>query len=362
MTIRQLYSGRRALIIGVTGQDGGLLASQLLDKGYEVHALVRRTPAHPESRLKAGAGEVDPRVVLHRGDLADLASLVRTVNRAEPGEIYNFGGCGGSAESFDEPEHALETDGLGVLRLLEAIRICGRVATTRYLQVSGPAPFGRPDDAPQSETTAFKPDSPHAVAKACGHWLTRIYRQTYGLHACTVIMFGHESPTGPANGVLRGITLGLAKVVSGEAVAFDVGELLDYRYDVGCAAEYVEAAWLLMQQARAADCVLATGELHSGRELIVRAAEEMGMRLRWEEAGDAVLGVLTEAFGAAAGMEVGRVVVRARAAELPASVQPLQGDGTRAFELLGWQPGKGIDELVRELVAADLARQLALRR
>lgn len=323
------HAGRRSLILGISGQDGHYLAEQLLAKGYEVHGVVRRAAHGRQTGYGAEAAVLDSRVTLHRGDLDDLASLLRIVREVAPHEIYNFGTHGCDADSFEEPEHALLTDGLGSLHLLEAIRLSGRQGDIRYFQATSAAVFGGAVEVPLTEAAAFQPDSPYGVAKACGHWLTQIYRRRHGLFACSGIMFGHESPLRSRDGVLRRITYGLASAVCGLSDRVEL-PCLDARYDLGCATDYVRAAWLMLQQAQPDDYVVATGTLRSARELTEIVAEEMGLRLSWRREGEWEYGLVAGAVGAASGLFVGRALIRSSTTDVAACGSGLVGDSSAA--------------------------------
>jgi GDPmannose 4,6-dehydratase len=352
-------AGRRALIAGISGQDGYYLAQNLLSKGYEVHGVIRRMSHRKYPGQGAGSAPSDPRVTLHRGDLDDLASMVRVIRLVEPDEIYNFGAHGAEAESFDEPEHTLQTDGLGVVHFLEGIRLVGR-RETRYFQATSAAVFGKCADLPQTESASFQPQSPYAVAKACSHWMTQIYRRQHGLYACSGILFGHESPLRSRDGTLRNITYGLSRVVSGAEDVLRL-ESLDMRYDIGCARDYVEGAWRMLQQDSPGDYILATGEMRSVRELVGIVAEEMGLSLAWRVQDEAELGVVTNAVGAAAGLALGRVVVQAARPAARVDDAGLQGDAAKAHDRLDWSPSRTIFDLAREMAAADLHSALGER-
>ncbi|MDV7391030.1 GDP-mannose 4,6-dehydratase, partial [Arthrospira platensis SPKY1] len=277
---------------------------------------------------------------------------MRVIQRVDPDEIYNFGGHGAEAESFDEPEHTLRTDALGALHFLESLRLSAR-RDVRYLQATSAAVFGTRPGLPVTEATRFEPTSPYAVAKACGHWMTRIYRDTHGLFACSAIFFDHESPLRGRDGPLRRISRGLATVLCGGAEVLAL-PALDTRHDIGCARDFVHGAWLMLQQATPADYVLATGEMRSLRELVSITAEEMGLGLEWRLHDGLELGVVKHALGAAAGLEPGRVVVRAPQCDTRREAPGLQGDARQAFDALGWAPTRSILDLAREMAAADL--------
>jgi GDPmannose 4,6-dehydratase len=338
---------KRALITGITGQDGAYLAEFLLEKGYEVHGIKRRASLFNTDRidhLYQDPHERNVQLRLHYGDLTDASNLIRIVQQVQPDEIYNLAAQSHVAVSFESPEYTANADGLGPLRLLEAIRILGLERKTRFYQASTSEMFGQVQETPQRETTPFYPRSPYAAAKVYGHWITVNYREAYGLYACSGILFNHESPIRGETFVTRKITRGLARIHAGLEERLYLGNLDSLR-DWGHARDYVRAQWLMLQQEQPDDFVIATGEQHSVREFVQRVGECLGMRIDWrgkgaEEAGiDAV---------------TGRTVVKVDPRYYrPTEVETLLGDPSKARAKLGWQPQITFDELVKEMVAAD---------
>jgi GDPmannose 4,6-dehydratase len=339
--------GRRALITGITGQDGAYLAAFLLAKGYEVHGLKRRASSLNTQRIDELY--VDPhlpgaRFFLHYGDLTDATNLIRVVQEVQPDEIYNLAAQSHVLVSFETPEYTANADALGTLRLLEAIRILKLQDRTRFYQASTSELFG---DAPppQSEASPFRPRSPYAAAKLYAHWTTRIYREAYGLHASNGILFNHESPLRGETFVSRKITRAVAAIALGRAERLWVGNL-EARRDWGHARDYVEGMWLMLQQDRPDDYVLATGEAHSVRELVERAFLEIGRPILWQGQGAEERGLDARS---------GRVVVEVDPRYFrPLEVPHLVGDASKARQRLGWRHRIGFAELVAEMVAADL--------
>jgi len=337
-------SQRRALITGVTGQDGSYLAELLLDKGYEVHGVVRRASTFNRGRVEhlRAAEDEGGAFRLHYGDLSDASSLQRVLRAVEPDEVYNLGAQSHVRVSFDLPEYTVDATGLGTLRLLEAIRNLGM--RPRFYQASSSEQYGKVVEAPQSERTPFHPRSPYACAKVFAHHATVNYRESYGLPASCGILFNHESPRRGENFVTRKITLGLARTKVGLQRTLALGNL-DARRDWGFAGDYVEAMWLMLQQREPRDYVLATGESHTVREFVEHAAHACGMKLEWRGAG-----------ADETGWWEGRRVVALDPRYLrPAEVDTLLGDATHAREELGWRPRVRFRELVDEMVREDLA-------
>jgi len=339
---------KKALITGVTGQDGAYLAELLLDKGYEVHGIKRRSSLFNTDRidhLYQDPHDSDRRFILHHGDLTDSTSLIRIVQTVQPDEIYNLGAQSHVAVSFEEPEYTANSDALGALRLLEAIRILGLEKTTRLYQASTSELYGLVQEIPQRETTPFYPRSPYAVAKLYAYWICVNYREAYGMYACNGVLFNHESPIRGETFVTRKITRALARIKLGLQKCLYLGNLNSLR-DWGHAKDYVEMQWLMLQQEQPDDYVIATGEQHSVREFVDTAARELGIDIRWEGAGVEEKGYDRD----------GRCIVAVdpryfRAAE----VETLLGDPTKAKEKLGWVPRIKFPELVKEMVLADLA-------
>ena len=349
---------KRALITGVTGQDGAYLAELLLGKGYEVHGIKRRASLFNTERvdhLYQDPHEQDRRFVLHYGDLTDSTNLIRIVQDVQPDEIYNLGAQSHVAVSFESPEYTANSDAIGTLRLLEAIRILKLEAKTRFYQASTSEMFGKVQEVPQRETTPFWPRSPYGVAKLYAYWITVNYREAYGLYACNGILFNHESPIRGETFVTRKITRALARIHLGLEHCLYLGNL-DARRDWGHARDYVEAQWLMLQQAEPEDFVIATGEQYSVREFVARSAAELGIGIEWRGTGRDEHGIVASA-PADSGARPGSVIVALDDRYLrPAEVDTLLGDPSKAREKLGWVPKIGFDQLVREMMAADLSR------
>ena len=339
---------KRALITGITGQDGAYLADLLLGKGYEVHGVKRRSSSFNTDRidhLYQDPHERNVRLRLHYGDLTDATNLIRIMQEVKPDEIYNLAAQSHVAVSFETPEYTANTDALGTLRLLEAIRILGLEQRTRFYQASTSEMFGKAQEVPQRETTPFYPRSPYGVAKAYAHWITVNYREAYGMFACSGILFNHESPVRGETFVTRKITRGLARIHEGLETCLFLGNL-DSMRDWGHARDYVRAHWLMLQQPEPEDFVIATGEQHPVREFVARAAAALGMRLEWQGSGADEHGVDSKS---------GRTVVRVdRRYFRPTEVDALLGDSTKARTKLGWRPEIGFEALIAEMVAEDL--------
>jgi GDPmannose 4,6-dehydratase len=335
------------LITGITGQDGSFLAEFLLAKGYIVHGIKRRTSLINTDRidhLYQDPHEPDRRFILHHGDLTDSSNLVRIVQQTQPDEIYNLAAQSHVAVSFEEPEYTANSDALGTLRLLEAIRILGLEKKTRFYQASTSELYGLVQETPQKETTPFYPRSPYGVAKLYAYWITVNYREAYGLYACNGILFNHESPVRGETFVTRKITRALARIKLGLQDRLYLGNF-DARRDWGHARDYVEAMWLMLQQPQPEDFVIATGEQHSVREFVEIAATELGMQLTWEGKGDQ-----EKALDRA-----GRCIVAVDPRYFrPTEVDTLLGDPAKAKASLGWAPRVTFRELVAEMVREDL--------
>jgi GDPmannose 4,6-dehydratase len=340
---------KRALVTGITGQDGAFLAEFLLRKGYEVHGIKRRASLFNTDRidhLYEDPHTPDARLRLHYGDLTDASNLLRIVQQVQPDEIYNLAAQSHVQVSFETPEYTSNADGLGTLRILEAIRILRLERRTRFYQASTSEMFGRVTETPQTERTPFHPRSPYGVAKLYAHWITINYREAYGLYACSGILFNHESPLRGETFVSRKITRGLTRVSVGLQSCIYLGNL-EARRDWGHARDYVEAQWLMLQQERPEDYVIATGRQHSVREFVEQAAALLEMRLEWRGSGLDETGV---------NRKTGQTVVRIDPRYLrPAEVDTLLGDASRARAELGWVPRVGFEELVREMIESDLA-------
>ena len=347
---------KKALITGVTGQDGAYLAEFLLNKGYEVHGIKRRTSLFNTDRidhLYQDPHEKDRRFILHYGDMTDSSSLIRIVQQVQPDEIYNLAAQSHVAVSFEEPEYTADSDALGTLRLLEAIRILGLEKKTRFYQASTSELYGKVQEVPQRETTPFYPRSPYAVAKLYSYWITVNYREAYGLFACNGILFNHESPLRGETFVTRKITRALSRIKLGLQDCLYLGNL-DAKRDWGHARDYIEAQWLVLQQSAPDDYVIASGEQHSVRDFVNAAAKELGVTLRWEGKGAKEVGIVNRVNGKS-GPTSGRVIVRVDPRYFrPAEVESLLGDPTKAKQKLGWSPKTGFRELVAEMVREDL--------
>jgi GDPmannose 4,6-dehydratase len=339
---------KKALITGITGQDGAYLAEFLLAKGYEVHGIKRRSSLFNTDRidhLYQDPHERDVRLVLHYGDLTDATNLIRIVQQVQPDEIYNLAAQSHVAVSFETPEYTANSDALGTLRILEAIRVLGLAGTTRFYQASTSEMFGKVQEVPQRETTAFYPRSPYAAAKVYAYWITVNYREAYGMYACNGILFNHESPLRGETFVTRKITRGLARVREGLQDCVYLGNV-DARRDWGHARDYVQAQWLMLQQPTPEDFVIASGEQHSVREFVQLAAAQLDMQVEWRGKGIAEQGV---------DVKSGRTIVKIDSRYFrPTEVETLLGDPRKAHEKLGWRAQTSFEELVREMVAADL--------
>ncbi len=349
---------RKALITGVTGQDGSYLAEFLLEKGYEVHGIKRRASLFNTQRVDHIYQDphVDNRgFVLHYGDLTDSSNLTRILQQVQPDEVYNLGAQSHVAVSFEVPEYTADVDAIGALRLLEAIRFLGLEKTTRFYQASTSELYGLVQEIPQKETTPFHPRSPYAVAKLYAYWITVNYREAYGLYACNGILFNHESPRRGETFVTRKITRGLANVALGLERCLFMGNLNALR-DWGHARDYVRMQWLMLQQAQAEDFVIATGQQCSVRDFIRMSAAEIGVTLRFEGSGLEECGVVERIEGdAAPALRVGDVVVRVDPRYFrPAEVETLLGDATKARQKLGWSPQITVQEMCAEMMVEDM--------
>ena len=348
---------KRALITGITGQDGAYLAEFLLGKGYEVHGIKRRASSFNTERidhLYQDPHEQDRRLVLHYGDLTDATNLIRILQQVQPDEVYNLGAQSHVQVSFETPEYTANADGIGTLRLLEAIRILGLEAKTRFYQASTSELYGKVAETPQTESTPFHPRSPYGVAKLYAYWITVNYREAYGLYACNGILFNHESPIRGETFVTRKITRALARIHLGLQDCLYLGNL-DARRDWGHARDYVEMQWLMLQQPRPEDYVIATGVQHSVRDFVERAAGELGIAVEWRGSGADAHGVVAHAPAGSRVAPGRRIVAIDPRYYRPAEVDTLLGDATKARTQLGWQPRIGFDALVREMMQSDLA-------
>lgn len=336
-----------ALITGITGQDGAYLAEFLLKKGYEVHGIKRRTSLFNTDRIDhlfKDLHESNGQLTLHHGDMTDSSSLLRILQKVQPDEVYNLAAQSHVAVSFEEPEYTANSDGLGALRLLEAIRILGLQAKTRFYQASTSELYGLVQETPQKETTPFYPRSPYAVAKMYAYWITVNYREAYGLYACNGILFNHESPIRGETFVTRKITRGLARVKLGLEKCLYLGNL-DAKRDWGHAKDYIEMQWLMLQQDQPEDFVIATGLQYSVRDFVNLVAIELGMELTWK--GSGVEEVAMD--------KTGNIVVQVDPRYFrPAEVETLLGDASKAKQKLGWTPKITFEELVKEMTHSDL--------
>ena len=342
-----MNSNKVALITGVTGQDGAYLAGFLLERGYEVHGIKRRTSLFNTDRidhLYQDPHLANRRFILHHGDMTDSSSLVRIIQQVQPDEIYNLAAQSHVAVSFEEPEYTANSDALGVLRLLEAIRILGLEKKTRFYQASTSELYGLVQETPQKETTPFYPRSPYAVAKLYGYWIVVNYREAYGMYACNGILFNHESPIRGETFVTRKITRALARIKLGLQDCLYLGNL-SARRDWGHARDYVEMQWLMLQQEKPEDYVIATGVQYSVRDFVNAARAELGMQLRWQGEGVDEVGYL----GNQAVVKVDPRYFR------PTEVETLLGDPSKAKQKLGWTPKTSFEALVAEMVREDLA-------
>ena len=345
---------RKALITGITGQDGSYLARLLLEKGYEVHGLKRRSSTFNTGRIEdiyQDPHEDDPRLVLHHGDLTDSTNLIRVIQEVRPDELYNLAAQSHVQVSFETPEYTANADAIGTLRLLEAIRILGLGATTRFFQASTSEMYGMVQVTPQDETTAFYPRSPYAAAKLYAHWITVNYREAYGLHASSGIMFNHESPERGETFVTRKITRAAAAIAAGRQDRLFLGNL-DAKRDWGDARDYVRGMWLMLQQDAPGDYVLATGQTHSVREFVGWAFEDAGIPITFRGEGVDEKGYDAD----------GRVLVEIDPRYFrPTEVDLLIGNAAKARKELGWEPVTTARELCREMVASDIAALASAR-
>lgn len=339
---------KKAFITGITGQDGSYLAELLLAKGYEVHGLKRRASSFNTSRidhLYRDPHEADVRLFLHYGEMSDSSNLARLMHEIQPDEVYNLAAQSHVAVSFEAPEYTANADAIGPLRLLETIRTSGLRDSARFYQASTSEMFGLVQETPQRETTPFHPRSPYGVAKLYAHWITVNYREAYGLHASSGILFNHESPRRGETFVTRKITRAVAAISRGTLDTVYVGNL-DAQRDWGHARDYVEGMWMMLQQDKPDDYVLATGEMNSVRLMISTAFQAAGISVAWEGSGVDEIGRRTD---------TGDTVVRIDPRYFrPAEVSLLLGDASKARKALGWQPKIGFTELIHEMVEADL--------
>ena len=355
-----------ALITGITGQDGSYLAEFLLEKGYIVHGIKRRASLFNTDRIDHLYQDphIDHRnFILHYGDLTDTSNLIRIVQQTQPDEIYNLGAQSHVAVSFESPEYTADTDAMGAVRLLEAIRILGLEKKTRFYQASTSELYGLVQEIPQKETTPFYPRSPYAVAKLYAYWITVNYREAYGMYACNGILFNHESERRGETFVTRKITRGLANIAQGLESCLYMGNI-DALRDWGHAKDYVRMQWLMLQQDKPDDFVIATGVQYSVREFIIRSAAQLGITLRFEGAAEKEIAIVAKIVGdKAPAIQVGDVIVKIDPQYYrPTEVETLLGDPSKAKQKLGWTPEITLDQMITEMVAYDLnaAKQLAL--
>ncbi|MBL6757658.1 MAG: GDP-mannose 4,6-dehydratase [Planctomycetes bacterium] len=359
---------KKALITGITGQDGSYLAELLLEKGYEVHGIKRRASSFNTQRIDhiyQDPHTPDPKLTLHYGDLSDSSNLTRILREVEPDEVYNLAAQSHVAVSFEAPEYTADVDALGTLRILEAIRFLGLEQTTRFYQASTSELYGLVQEIPQRETTPFHPRSPYAVAKLYAYWIAVNYREAYGMYACNGILFNHESPRRGETFVTRKITRALANIAQGLEQCLHLGNISALR-DWGHAKDYVRMQWMMLQQEEPEDFVIATGVQYSVREFVRWSAAELGIELEFEGEGVDEVGRVAAVSGdAAPSVQAGDIIVRVDPRYFrPAEVETLLGDPTKAKEKLGWVPEITTQEMCAEMVAEDLqtARRHALLR
>jgi GDPmannose 4,6-dehydratase len=331
-----MMSKKIALISGITGQDGSYLAELLLEKGYEVHGIIRRASQINTQRID----HIYDRIKLHYGDLTDSTNLVRVIQLVQPDEIYNLGAQSHVKVSFEIPEYTGQVDALGTLRVLEAVRLLGMEKKVRIYQASTSELYGLVQEIPQKETTPFYPRSPYGVAKIYGYWITKNYRESYGMYACTGILFNHESPRRGETFVTRKITRGLSKISAGLQNVLELGNL-NAKRDWGHAQDFVEAMWLMLQQGEPDDYVIATGKQYSVRDFVEEAAPYFGMNIVWQGEGLNEVGI---------DKNTGKIIIKVNPKYFrPAEVETLLGDATKAKEKLGWEPKTSFKQLVEDM-------------
>lgn len=329
---------KTALITGITGQDGSYLAEYLLDKNYFVHGIIRRSSSINTDRINHLYN--NPKLKLHYSDLTDMSSLTRIIQEVQPDELYNLGAQSHVKVSFDIPEYTGQVDALGTLRVLEAVRLLGLENKTRIYQASTSELFGLVQETPQRETTPFYPRSPYGVAKIYGYWITKNYRESYGMYACTGILFNHESPRRGETFVTRKITMGLKAIAEGKQKCLYLGNL-NAKRDWGHAQDFVEAMWLMLQQEQPDDFVIATGEQYSVRDFVNAAAPYFGMNIKWQGTGLAEVGI---------DVNTKRIVIQVDSRYFrPAEVETLLGDASKAQTILGWKPKTSFKDLVKDM-------------
>lgn len=349
-------SKKVALITGVTGQDGAYLSELLLKKGYEVHGIKRRTSLINTDRidhLYKDPHAADQSFKLHYGDLTDSTNLIRIIQQVQPDEIYNLAAMSHVAVSFETPEYTANADGIGTLRILEAIRVLGLEKKSRFYQASTSELYGLVQETPQRESTPFYPRSPYAVAKLYAYWITVNYREAYGMYACNGILFNHESPIRGETFVTRKITRAMARIALGLQDCLYLGNMSALR-DWGHARDYVEMQWLMLQQPEPEDFVIATGVQYSVRQFVEFAAQELGIELRFEGEGEAEVAIVAKVHGDRAKVAPGQVIVRVDPRYYrPTEVETLLGNPAKAHAKLGWRPTTTLHELVREMALSD---------
>lgn len=349
-----------ALITGITGQDGSYLAELLLEKGYEIHGIKRRASIFNTTRIEHIYQDPhidNPKFHLHYGDLSDTSNLTRILSQVQPDEVYNLGAMSHVAVSFESPEYTADIDALGTLRLLEAIRFLGLEKKTRFYQASTSELYGLVQETPQKETTPFYPRSPYAVAKLYAYWITVNYRESYGMYTCNGILFNHESPRRGETFVTRKITRAIANISLGLEKCLYLGNMNSLR-DWGHAKDYVRMQWLMLQQEKPEDFVIATGKQITVREFVRMSAKFVGIELEFQGEGINEIGVVTQASSdSAPGVNIGDVIVRVDLRYFrPAEVETLQGDPSKAKDKLGWIPEITIEEMCQEMIASDLLK------
>lgn len=348
---------KKALITGVTGQDGAYLAEFLLEKGYEVHGVKRRASSFNTQRIDhlfRDLHEENVRFILHYGDLSDATNLIRIIQEVQPDEIYNLGAMSHVKVSFDTPEYVANVDGLGAMRLLEAVRILGLAEKTRVYQASTSELYGLVQEVPQTEKTPFYPRSPYGVAKIYAYWITVNYREAYNMFACNGILFNHESPLRGETFVTRKITMATAKIALGLQDTLYIGNLNSQR-DWGHAKDYIEAMWLILQQDKPEDFVISTGKTTHVREFVRMAFLECGIELKFVGKNENEVGKVKSCSNPKYQVEIGKEVVKIDPAYYrPTEVDLLIGDSTKARTVLGWKPKFNLDDIVKQMVAADI--------
>jgi len=347
---------KKALITGITGQDGSYLAELLLEKGYEVHGIIRRTSSFNTERIDSALSN-SKNVHLHYGDLTDSSNLIRLMQEIEPDEVYNLGAMSHVAVSFESPEYTADVDAIGTLRLLEAIRICKLENKTRFYQASTSELYGLVQEIPQKETTPFHPRSPYAVAKMYAYWIAVNYRESYGMYACNGILFNHESPRRGETFVTRKITRTLSNIAQGLETTLQLGNMDSLR-DWGHAKDYVRMQWMMLQQNEADDFVIATGKQISVREFVRMSAAQLGIELAFSGTGVDEIATVVSVIGEdAPGVKTGDIIVSVNPRYFrPAEVETLLGDPSKAKDVLGWEPLITVEEMCAEMISHDLSK------